>query len=135
LRESLCMKPIVEECNGQPSILHHKINTPKWGTVVADIAFDGVFYALAEAIQLGFDNAPENARDLAEAGIALKALLSREVKVSHPELPGLDDVASVMIRSCEPDGAIRTCTTLRPGRVDRSPCGTGVHCLPTCAVN
>ena len=30
-----------------------------------------------------------------------------------------------MFRSIDPDGAIRTCTTLRPGRVDRSPCGTG----------
>jgi proline racemase len=30
-----------------------------------------------------------------------------------------------MFRSEEPDGAVRTCTTLRPGRVDRSPCGTG----------
>jgi proline racemase len=25
----------------------------------------------------------------------------------------------------DPDGAIRTCTTMWPGRVDRSPCGTG----------
>jgi proline racemase len=30
-----------------------------------------------------------------------------------------------MFRSREPDGVIRTCTTLKPGRVDRSPCGTG----------
>lgn len=31
----------------------------------------------------------------------------------------------VMFRDHEPDGAVRTCTTLPPGRVDRSPCGTG----------
>jgi proline racemase len=30
-----------------------------------------------------------------------------------------------MFRGQEPDGAVRTCTTLKPGRVDRSPCGTG----------
>ena len=30
-----------------------------------------------------------------------------------------------MFRANEPDGAIRTCTTLRPGRADRSPCVTG----------
>jgi proline racemase len=34
-------------------------------------------------------------------------------------------VAYVMFRQTEADGAIRTCTTLKPGRVDRSPCGTG----------
>jgi proline racemase len=105
--------------------LDQKIITPKWGTVVADIAFGGVFYALVDAKQVGLDITPENARELAEAGIALKALLSPQMKVSHPELPGLDDVAYVMFRSTEPDGAVRTCTTLKPGRVDRSPCGTG----------
>jgi proline racemase len=31
----------------------------------------------------------------------------------------------VMFRDSDPDGAVRTCTTLKPGRVDRSPCGTG----------
>ena len=30
-----------------------------------------------------------------------------------------------MFRDPQPDGTIRTCTTLKPGRVDRSPCGTG----------
>jgi proline racemase len=30
-----------------------------------------------------------------------------------------------MFREPQPDGTIKTCTTLKPGRVDRSPCGTG----------
>jgi proline racemase len=37
----------------------------------------------------------------------------------------VNEIAYVMFRATEPDGAIRTCTTLKPGRVDRSPCGTG----------
>jgi proline racemase len=37
----------------------------------------------------------------------------------------MNDIAYVMFRGREPDGAVRTCTTLKPGRVDRSPCGTG----------
>ena len=40
-------------------------------------------------------------------------------------MPEIEGVAYVMFRSRDPDGAIRTCTTLWPGRVDRSPCGTG----------
>ena len=46
-------------------------------------------------------------------------------RFATPTLAGMDEIAYVMFRSIEPDGAIRTCTTLRPGRVDRSPCGTG----------
>ena len=101
------------------------VKTPKWGTIRADIAFGGVFYALVDVEQVGLTIATENARALAEAGIEIKSLLKEQVQVSHPEISGLDEIAYVMFRSREPDGAVRTCTTLKPGRVDRSPCGTG----------
>ena len=55
----------------------------------------------------------------------IKALLKDQVKVAHPDIAGLDEIAYVMFRDRDPDGAVRTCTTLKPGRVDRSPCGTG----------
>jgi proline racemase len=68
---------------------------------------------------------PQQSRQLAEAGVALKALLAEQVAVSHPELPGMTEISYVMFRGTEPDGAVRTCTILSAGRVDRSPCGTG----------
>ena len=101
------------------------IRTQRWGTIIADIAFGGVFYALVDAKQVGLEITPANARDLAEAGIELKAHIARQVSVAHPAIPALNDVAYVMFRQGEADGALRTCTTLKPGRVDRSPCGTG----------
>ena len=99
--------------------------TPKWGEIKADIAFGGVFYALVDVAQVRLTIVPDKARALAEAGIEIKALLKGQVTVSHPEILGLDEVAYVMFRDRDPDGAVRTCTTLKPGRVDRSPCGTG----------
>jgi len=101
------------------------IRTSTFGTLIADIAFGGVFYALIDVAQIGLTIAPQNARLLAEAGIAIKADLAGQVAVSHPDIPGLTEIAYVMFRDRDPDGAIRTCTTLKPGRVDRSPCGTG----------
>lgn len=105
--------------------LDKEIHTPKWGGIRVDIAFGGVYYALVDVDQLGLDIAPSNSRELAEAGIELKRIISEQVSVQHPELDGVNELAYVMFRSREPDGAIRTCTTLKPGRVDRSPCGTG----------
>ncbi|PZF78482.1 proline racemase [Aestuariivirga litoralis] len=102
-----------------------QVKTPKWGTIRADIAFGGVFYALVDVAQVGLAIVPDNARALAEAGIAIKALLKEQVKVAHPEIASLDEIAYVMFRDRDADGAVRTCTTLKPGRVDRSPCGTG----------
>lgn len=105
--------------------LQAPVRTARWGTIRADIAFGGVFYALVDVSQIDLTIAPENARALAEAGIAIKADLADQVAVSHPDIPGLDRIAYVMFRDRDADGAVRTCTTLKPGRVDRSPCGTG----------
>lgn len=101
------------------------IDTPKWGRIMGDIAFGGVFYAQIDVDRVGLRIVPEAARALAEAGTEIKALLADEVSPAHPEIPGFDEIAYVMFRDRDPDGAVRTCTTLKPGRVDRSPCGTG----------
>ncbi|MDE2446851.1 MAG: proline racemase family protein, partial [Alphaproteobacteria bacterium] len=105
--------------------LDQHIETSDWSTIQTDIAFGGVYYAIIDADQIGLNIIPANARALAEAGIALKALINAQVKIQHPEMPALNDVAYVMFRGRDVDGAVRTCTTLKPGRVDRSPCGTG----------
>jgi proline racemase len=47
------------------------------------------------------------------------------VKVQHPTLEGINHIAYVMFRHWESNDVMRTCTTLKPGRIDRSPCGTG----------
>lgn len=101
------------------------IDTPKWGRITGDIAFGGVFYAQIDVERVGLHIVPEAARALAEAGTEIKALLARQVAVNHPEIPGLTEIAYVMFRDYQPDGSVVTCTTLKPGRVDRSPCGTG----------
>ena len=105
--------------------LDRVIETPRWGAIKADIAFGGIYYALVDAAQVGLAIEPKNARALAEAGLALRPLIAAQVPVEHPELPSLNDIAYVMFCGAEPDGAIRTCTILAAGRVDRSPCGTG----------
>jgi proline racemase len=97
----------------------------RWGDIRADIAFGGVYYGIVDVAQIGLAIEPVQARALAEAGTEIRAAIAEQVAVRHPTLPGLDTIAYVMFRSREPDGAIRTCTTPPPGRVDRSPCGTG----------
>jgi proline racemase len=120
-----CLSVSLDNVPAFVEALNKTIETPRWGRLNADIAFGGVYYALVDVAQIGIEIAPANARVLAETGIELMALLAEQVSVQHPELPGVNEIAYVMFRSREPDGAVRTCTTLKPGRVDRSPCGTG----------
>jgi len=101
------------------------IETAEWGAVSYDLCFGGVFYALVDVDQIGLTIAPENARALAMTGVDLRNRIAAIEPALHPTTPALNGLAYVMFRSMEPDGALRTCTTLRPGRADRSPCGTG----------
>ena len=101
------------------------IETLQWGKIKADIAFGGVFYALIDVHQIDLTLSPDKARALAEAGISIKATLKDQIKVEHPEISGLNEIAYVMFRDKNAQGEVLTCTTLKPGRVDRSPCGTG----------
>jgi len=101
------------------------IDTPDWGDIHYDLCFGGVFYALVDVAQVGLTIAPENARQLAMIGVGLRNRIAAVEPAAHPTTPALNGLAYVMFRSDEPDGNLRTCTTLRPGRTDRSPCGTG----------
>ncbi|MGN8275703.1 proline racemase family protein [Pseudomonas sp. SMN5] len=111
-----------------PAFVEHldlPIQTQAFGTIKVDVAFGGVYYALIDVDQVGLSIAPENARKLAEAGVALKDVINRQISIQHPLLPSVNEVAYVMFRNRLDDRTYQTCTTLPPGRVDRSPCGTG----------
>ena len=101
------------------------IGTSRWGRVAADIAFGGVYYAIVDAKQVGLAIVPGNAGALAAAGMELKSLIAERVSVRHPELRGVDEIAYVMFRAIDDTGALTTATAMAPGRLDRSPCGTG----------
>lgn len=101
------------------------LETPDWGNIKIDICFGGVFYALVDVQQIGLSIEPQQALELARAGMKIKSLITERIQVQHPQIPEISDLANVMFRSMDADGATRTCTTLYPGRVDRSPCGTG----------
>ncbi|MCM2472648.1 proline racemase family protein [Rhizobium sp. CG5] len=111
-----------------PSFVHELdvgIDTEEWGRITVDLCYGGIFYALVDVSQIGTTIEKASARRLVEAGMILKDLINRTIPVVHPEIPAISGVAYVMFRDVDPDGAIRTCTTMWPGRVDRSPCGTG----------
>lgn len=102
-----------------------EIDTPRFGKISIDIAFGGVYYALVDVEQVGLSISPQHARELADAGMEIKSLIDQQVSVSHPLFDSIDDVAYVMFRNRVDELTYQTCTVLPPGRVDRSPCGTG----------
>lgn len=105
--------------------LDAEIDTPQWGRIRFDISYGGVFYALVDVGQIGTTIEKANARTLVDAGMMLKDMINRTIPAVHPEIPEISGIAYVMFRDTDPDGTVRTATTMWPGRIDRSPCGTG----------
>lgn len=97
------------------------------GTIKVDIAFGGVYYVLVEVDQFGLRIERSAARELVSMGTRIKKAAEAQVSVRHPEFPSLNHIAYTMFHSQDENDPeiFRNCTVLQPGRVDRSPCGTG----------
>ena len=117
----------------QPAFVHRlgvPVEVPGRGTVMVDVAYGGMTYALVDATACGFGLVPDEARDLSIAGQEIKAAAAAQVPVTHPlnpDIPGITQVGFTGPLSRLPDGRLtsRNAVIVSPGRVDRSPCGTG----------
>jgi proline racemase len=94
------------------------------GRVEAAIAFGGVFYLLVEAASLGLTLTPADARRLVDAGMAILEAAQARFRPTHPLHEGIEGLAYLMFMA-DGDGGPTNATIMPPGRVDRSPCGTG----------
>jgi len=98
------------------------------GTIAVDVAFGGMWYAIADAAALGFALEPSEARELSRAGEAIRAAAREQLPCAHPENREIAGVSIVEI--AEPwrgAGQVsRNAVVVAPGRLDRSATGTGL---------
>ena len=101
------------------------------GPVLVDIAFGGVFYVLVDPSTVGLAINPASARDLVETGMRILEAARKQLTPQHPEHAAIKGIAYLMW--CGEDGeGPRNATVMWPGRVDRSPCGTGSSARLAC---
>src|SRR6266404_6587252 len=98
------------------------------GTITVDVAFGGMWYAIADAAELGFAIEPREARELSRVGELIRAAAREQLPCVHPENPEIAGVSIVQI--AEPwqgVGAVtKNAVVVAPGRLDRSATGTGL---------
>ena len=98
------------------------------GTIAVDVAYGGMWYAIADARALGFAIEPDEARDLSLAGERIRAAAREQLPCVHPENPAIAGVSIVQI--AEPWQGVgevsRNAVVVAPGRLDRSATGTGL---------
>lgn len=109
--------------------LDKHIEVPNLGTLKVDVAYGGMIYVLADAQALGFDIVPDEAATLVSVGEAIKAAAAEQIPAVHPEQPQIHTINQTLFAGPvrdDPQGKrARNGVIVSPGRLDRSPCGTG----------
>lgn len=100
-----------------------------FGTLAADTAYGGDSFVIVDAHALGFALVPDEARDLAETGVRITRAANEQLGFRHPEQPEWVHISFCQFAApvAHRDGVAhgRNAVTIRPGKIDRSPCGTG----------
>ncbi|NBC88221.1 MAG: hypothetical protein GVX90_01770 [Alphaproteobacteria bacterium] len=99
------------------------------GTLTVDTAYGGDSFVIADAAALGFALKPDEARDIAEAGVRITRAANDQLGFVHPENPGWDHISFCQIAGplTRTDGVLTgaNAVVIQPGKIDRSPTGTG----------
>jgi proline racemase len=110
--------------------------------VTVDVAYGGMFYAIADARAFGLKLTPDEGRDIVRITEMIKAAAREQLPVEHPEQPGFTGISIAQLSGppSRPDAHMKNAVTVSTGEldwrrpstwtgvIDRSPCGTG-----TCA--
>lgn len=100
------------------------------GTVKVDVSYGGMIYAIVDAQSVGFSLNPDEAADLVEVGERIKKAAAQQVPAIHPEQPLIHTINQTLFAgsiSTNNEGlkTAKNAVIVSPGRLDRSPCGTG----------
>jgi len=102
------------------------VEVPGLGTVAYDMAFGGNFYALVPAASVGVAPYPEEAGRLIEVGRDIMTAINAADRPVHPADDRIGGCHHVVLHEPGVGGAdARAATSIHPGWLDRSPCGTG----------
>lgn len=99
------------------------------GTLSVDTAYGGDSFVLADAGALGFALTPDEARDIAETGVRITRAANEQLGFTHPENADWRHISFCQLTlPAAPRNGVLTgasAVAIRPGKIDRSPCGTG----------
>ena len=103
------------------------------GTIIVDTAFGGDSFVMAEGKSLGFAITTDEARDIAVIGRKIVNAANQQLGFAHPDLPDWTHFSFAFITGPleTVDGCLssRNACVIKPGKIDRSPTGTGCSAL------
>ena len=105
------------------------LEVPGLGTLTVDTAYGGDSFVMVDATALGFDIKPNEAKDISEIGTRITVAANEQLGFNHPVNSDWDHISfcEFALPLFEEDGipVSRNTVVIDPGKLDRSPCGTG----------
>ncbi len=106
------------------------LEVPGLGTLTVDTAYGGDSFVIVDANALGFSVTPDEAADLTVTGMKITSAANEQLGFLHPENPDWSHISFCQF-ACpvkEENGEFvgRNTVAIEPGKLDRSPTGTGV---------
>jgi len=99
------------------------------GSLKVDTAYGGDSFVIVDAAELGFEIKPDEAKDLAEIGSIITAAANQQLGFNHPTNSDWYHISfcELALPLFEEKGVkvSRNSVVIDPGKLDRSPCGTG----------
>lgn len=103
------------------------------GTITVDTAFGGDSFVMADARALGFSVEANEARDLAVVGRRIVAAANEQLPFRHPILTDWSHYSFCFLtgplETVDGCASSRNACVINPGKIDRSPTGTGCSAL------
>jgi trans-L-3-hydroxyproline dehydratase len=120
------------EVQNVPSFVHHldvSLEVEGLGTLKADVAYGGDSFVLVDAPSLGFEIVPDEALDLARLGAKITKSANEQIGFQHPIHKEWNKISfcQFTLPIEQRDGSLvgKNTVAIDPGKLDRSPCGTG----------
>ncbi len=120
-----------------PSFVVHEqafIDVNGYGSVEVTTAFGGDSFVMTQASALGFELVPSEAAELVRFGMLLRSAANEQLEFIHPLLPewkhhSFAYLTGELERNDLGELTSTNVCVINPGKLDRSPTGTGVSAL------
>lgn len=100
------------------------------GTLKVDTAYGGDTFVIVDSVSAGFEITPDEARDICTMGMKITQAANEQLGFRHPGNPDITHISfcqfakPVYVEAGQQIG--KNAVVVRPGKVDRSPTGTGL---------
>ena len=99
------------------------------GTLKVDTAYGGDSFVVINAHDLGFEIKPDEAKDISDVGSKITAAANQQLNFTHPTNSEWSHISfcQIALPIFEEEGVkiSKNTVVIDPGKLDRSPCGTG----------